>query len=118
MILLNLWAESPNYLSMGTHVKVIIPWDDWYCDPFGDRSSPIVMRTVLKSFVMRTAVDSFVMRTVLESFVMRTTFESFVMRTAFESFVMRTVFESFVMRTIGCAAALPMGVAPEATFDF
>ena len=49
------------------------------------------------------------------------------MRTVFESLCnenrlrvlceMRTVFEYFVVNSIGCVTALPMGVAPEATFD-
>ena len=58
-MLVELCAGNPNYLSMGTHVKVIIPWDDWYCNPLGDRLSPIVTRTVLRSFVMRTTLESF-----------------------------------------------------------
>src|SRR4051812_33205207 len=98
MMLVKLWAQSPNYLNMGTHVKVLIPWDS---NPFSNHSNPIVNFCadacnfkVLKSFVMGTVLESFVKRIVFEYFVMKTVFESFVMLTGFGSFVMPTGFES------------------------
>ena len=50
-------TNSTNYLSMGTYVKVIIPWDDWYCNP-GACLDPPVNSPVLKSFVMKMVLGS------------------------------------------------------------